>query len=52
VHFEPVTATALRLEIEPQTVQYTAGRIGPPDGMFLTRDLAWREAGVLEWRLA
>jgi uncharacterized protein len=52
VHFEPVTTTALRLEIEPQTVQYKAGQIGPPDAMFVTRDVDWREAGILEWRVA
>jgi DUF1680 family protein len=52
VRFEPVTTTALRLEIEPQTVQYKSGQIGPPDAMFLSKDLAWREAGVLEWRIA
>jgi DUF1680 family protein len=52
VHFEPVTTTALRLEIEPQTVEYQAGQIGPPGAMFLARDVAWREAGVLEWRIA
>jgi uncharacterized protein len=51
VQFEPVTATSLRLEIEPQTVQYKSGQIGPPDAMFLSQDMAWREAGVLEWRV-
>lgn len=51
VRFEPVTTTALRLEIEPQTVQYNAGQIGPPDGMFVAQAVAWREAGVLEWRI-
>jgi len=50
--FEPVVAEALRLEIEPRTVPYKAGQIGPPDAMFLSQDLAWREAGVLEWRVA
>lgn len=51
VRFDPVTTTALRLEIEPQTVAYKAGQIGPPGAMFLTLDLEWREAGVLEWRV-
>jgi hypothetical protein len=50
--FDPVTTTALRLEIEPQTVQYKSGQVGPPDAMFLTADAAWREAGVLEWRIS
>jgi hypothetical protein len=52
VQFEPVTTSALRLEIEPQTVQYRSGQIGPPDAMFLSQDVAWREAGLLEWRVA
>ncbi len=51
VRFDPVTTTALRLEIEPQTVAYKAGQIGPPGAMFLQKDLDWREAGVLEWRV-
>ncbi len=51
VQFEPVTTVGLRLEIEPQTVQYKSGQIGPPDAMFLSQDIAWREAGVLEWRV-
>ena len=51
VQFDAVTTTGLRLEIEPQTVAYKAGQIGPPGAMFLNQDLAWREAGVLEWRI-
>lgn len=51
VQFEPVTTAGLRLEIEPQTVQYKSGQIGPPDAMFLSQDIAWREAGILEWRV-
>jgi len=52
VRFEPVTTTAVRLEVEPNPVQYRAGQIGPPDAMFITRDIEWREFGVLEWRVA
>lgn len=52
VQFEPVSTTVLRLEIEPRTVEYKSGQIGPPDARFLTRDLAWREAGILEWRIS
>ena len=51
VAFLPVTATAVRIEIEPATRQYRAGEIGPPDAMFLTREVAWREVGVIEWRV-
>jgi uncharacterized protein len=52
VHFELVTTTALRLEIKPQTVQYKSGQMGPPEAMFVTQDVAWREPGILEWRVA
>jgi hypothetical protein len=51
VAFRPVVTRAVRLEIEPQTIPYAAGQIGPPDAMFLTRDIAWREAGIIEWRV-
>lgn len=51
VAFRPVVTRALRLEIEPQTIPYAAGQIGPPDAMFLTTDIAWREAGIIEWRV-
>ncbi len=52
VAFDPVETTAVRLEIEPQKVHYAAGQIGPPDAMFLDRDVDWREAGVIEWRIS
>jgi uncharacterized protein len=51
MRFDTVTTTAMLLEIEPQTVAYKSGQIGPPDAMFLSQDLTWREAGVLEWRV-
>jgi len=50
VTFEPVRTTAIRIEIEPQTIAYKAGDIGPPAAMFITDDIAWRETGVLEWQ--
>ena len=28
-----------------------AGEIGPPEAMFLTQAIAWRELGVIEWRV-
>ena len=51
VTFDPVTTTALRLEIEPKTVSYKAGEIGPPEALFLQKDIEWREIGLLEWRV-
>ena len=51
VTFPAITATAVRIEIEPATRHYKAGEIGPPDAMFLTSEVAWREAGVIEWRV-
>ena len=51
IAFAPVTTTAVRIEIEPVTRQYKSGEIGPPEAMFLTRDIAWRELGVIEWRV-
>jgi hypothetical protein len=50
--FEPVTTTAVRLEVEPQTVHYASGQIGPPAAMFLDDDVDWREFGLIEWRVA
>lgn len=49
--FSTVTTTAVRLEVEPQTKHYKAGEIGPPGAMFLDRDIAWREFGLIEWRV-
>jgi hypothetical protein len=49
--FAPVTATAVRLEVEPRTVHYKTGEIGPPGANFLTRDMDWREFGIIEWRV-
>jgi len=51
VEFAPVTTTAVRIEVEPVTRQYKSGEIGPPDAMFLNRDIAWREFGLIEWRV-
>ena len=52
VTFDPITTTAVRLEVEPDTVEYRAGEIGPPAAMFISEDIAWREFGVIEWRVA
>jgi hypothetical protein len=51
-NFEPVTTTAIRIEVEPTTKSYTKGDIGPPDAMFIDADIEWREFGILEWRVA
>lgn len=51
VTFAPVETTAVRIEVEPRTVQYKAGEIGPPAAMFLDAPIAWREFGLIEWRV-
>jgi DUF1680 family protein len=51
VEFDPVTTTAVRIEVEPKTVHYKAGEIGPPAAMFLTAPVDWREFGIVEWRI-
>ena len=50
VEFEQVVTRALRLEVEPRTVSYEAGQIGPPAAMFIDEDVEWREFGVIEWQ--
>ena len=51
VAFAPVTTGAVRIEVEPATHHYKTGEIGPPDAMFLSQDLDWREFGLIEWRV-
>jgi hypothetical protein len=51
VAFDPVTTTAVRIAVEPMTRHYGTGEIGPPDAMFLSRDMDWREFGLIEWRV-
>jgi len=51
VAFDAVTTTAVRIEVEPVTRHYRSGEIGPPDAMFLSRDIDWRELGLIEWRV-
>jgi hypothetical protein len=51
VTFRPVTTTAVRIEVEPATRHYQSGDIGPPDAMFLSKDIDWREFGLIEWRV-
>jgi DUF1680 family protein len=52
VSFRPVTASAVRLEIEPRTMVYKKGQIGPPAADFVKEDIQWREIGLLEWRVS
>lgn len=52
VEFEPVVTSAVRLAVEPRTVSYEAGGIGPPAAMFIDQDVDWREFGVIEWQVA
>jgi uncharacterized protein len=49
--FAPVTTSAVRIEVEPRTVHYKSGEIGPPGANFLTKDTDWREFGIIEWRV-
>lgn len=51
VAFDPVTTTAVRIEVEPTTRHYKSGEIGPPGAMFLSREIDWREFGLIEWRV-
>lgn len=51
VAFTPVTTTAVRIEVEPKTVHYKSGEIGPPEAMFINKDVDWREFGLIEWRV-
>jgi len=51
VEFMPVTTSAVRLEVEPASILYKAGMIGPPAAMFIDEDVEWREFGIIEWRI-
>ena len=51
VDFAPITTTAIRIEVEPTTKHYKSGEIGPPDAMFLSKEMDWREFGLIEWRV-
>ena len=51
IRFDRVRANAVRIEIEPETISYKSGQIGPPAAMFIDADIEWRECGVIEWRV-
>ena len=51
VVFEPIKTRAIRLEVEPRSILYREGEIGPPAALFLQVDIDWHECGVIEWRI-
>jgi DUF1680 family protein len=51
VTFDPVRTTAVRIEIEPQSILYPGGAAGPPWAVTIDEDTIWRESGVIEWRI-
>jgi uncharacterized protein len=51
VTFEPVNTSAVRLEVEPKRISYKAGQIGPPEAMFIDKDIEWGEFGIIEWKV-
>ena len=51
VNFDPVKTTAIRIEVEPQSILYRAGAAGPPAAMTIREDTIWRECGIIEWRV-
>jgi DUF1680 family protein len=51
VVFDPIRTRAIRLEVEPQSILYRKGEIGPPAALFIEADIEWRECGVIEWRI-
>lgn len=51
ISFQPVTTSALRIEIRLQAKVYKKGTLGPPDGNYLDQDFTWFEGGVIEWRV-
>jgi len=51
VTFDPVKTRGIRLEVEPQKILYRPGQGGPPDAMPIKKEIAWRECGVIEWRV-
>jgi uncharacterized protein len=51
IAFQPVTTTAVRIEVEPQSILYKGGAAGPPAAMRISKDTIWREFGIIEWRV-
>jgi hypothetical protein len=51
VTFKPVKTTAVRIEVEPQSILYKKGAAGPPWAVTISEDVNWREFGIIEWRV-
>jgi DUF1680 family protein len=51
VAFDPVKTTAIRIEVEPQSILYKVGAAGPPAALTIWEDTIWREFGIIEWRV-
>ena len=51
VTYKQVTTTAVRIEVEPQSVLYKGGAAGPPAAMRIDKDKIWREFGIIEWQV-
>ncbi len=51
VTFKPVKTTAVRIEVEPQSILYKKGAAGPPWAVTIDEDVNWREFGMIEWRV-
>jgi hypothetical protein len=51
VSFQPVTTSALRMEMQLPARTYKKGDLGPPDANYLQRDPTWYEGGIIEWRV-
>ena len=51
IGFNPVVTTAVRIEIEPQSILYKGGAAGPPAAMRISQDTVWREFGIIEWKV-
>jgi len=51
ITFKPVRTTAVRIEVEPQSILYKGGAAGPPAAMRINKDTIWREFGIIEWQV-
>ncbi|MBN1386833.1 MAG: glycoside hydrolase family 127 protein [Bacteroidales bacterium] len=49
VTFEPVRASALRMNIKLNGLEFKKGELGPPDGNYMPEDVIWYECGIIEW---
>jgi hypothetical protein len=49
VTFEPVAATALRMNIMLSGLNFKKGELGPPDGNYMPENTTWYECGIIEW---